>query len=250
VSRGSLLTRGHRGRRTARRSAVSSSAAGLAALALALGLSAPASAAPAIHISFNGRIAVGSWTTCPEPRLGDSCLDTVIIASDAKTYENSDQSGGGHFLRDSGDRVVLQKFWYEMRLFEGELSPVPTRESFGGTDAGVDVRIDNRLTAATATATSIPMNTTDYVTGESFRETARVKATWKPTSPLTAIRERERVSSGDVFFMSSTTGWSRDAVASGLDGGKPIPGSPTAGSAMFAARQAELTVVKGTSVRD
>lgn len=223
-----------------------SSAAGLAALAVSLGLGAPASAAPALHLNFNGRIAVGSWTTCPELQLGDTCLDTVIIASDARTYENSGQSGGGHFLHDTGDRVVLQKFWYEVRLFEGELSRFPTRESFGGTDVGVDVRIDNRLTTATAMATSIPMNTTDFVTGESFSETASVEATWEPTSPLTVIKEREQFSNEDIFLMSSTTGWSRDAVAMGLDGGEPIPGSPTAGTTMFSARQAELTVVKGS----
>jgi hypothetical protein len=180
--------------------------------------------------------------------LGDSCVDTVIIASDARTYENSDSSAGGHFLRDSGDRVVLQRFWYEVRLVEGELTPVPTMESFGGTDVAVDVDIDNRLTAATAVATSIPMNTTDYVTGESFSETASVEATWEPTSSLTVIKERERHSDRDVFLSSSTTGWSRDAVASGLDGGEPIPGSPTAGTTLFSARQVELTVVKGAHV--
>ncbi|WP_411720242.1 hypothetical protein [Mycetocola sp.] len=227
-----------------------SSAAFLAALALSVGLGPTASAAPALHLSFNGQIAIGSWTTCPELQLGDTCLDTVIIASDAKTYENSDQSGGGHFLHDSGDRVVLQKFWYEVRLIEGELSRFPTMESFGGTDAGVDVRIANRLTAATATATAIPMNTTNYVTGESFSETASVEVTWEPTGPLTVIKERERISNEDVFLMSSTTGWSRDAVASGLDGGEPIPGSSADGTMMFSARQAELTVVKGAADRD
>lgn len=244
MSRNRKLPKVHRERAGARRVAVSSAAC-LAALLVPLGLASPASAAPALHLSFNGRVAIGSWTTCPDLQVGDTCLDTVIIASDARTYENSDQPEGGHFLRDSGDRVVLQKFWYEVRLFEGEPSIFTTRESFGGTDVAVDVQIDNRLTSATAIATSIPMNTTDFVTGESFSETASVEAIWEPASPLTVIRERERFTGGDVFILSSTTGWSRDAVVSGLDGGGPIPGTSAAGTTMFSVRQAELTVVKG-----
>ncbi|MET4639538.1 hypothetical protein [Mycetocola sp. 2940] len=244
MSRKPVHARAHRDRTTARRVAVSS-AAGLAVLAFLLVVGSPASAAPALHLSFNGRLATGIWTTCPELHLGDTCLDTVIIASDAKTYENSDQPGGGHFVRDSGDHVILQRFWYEVRLVEDELTPVPTMESFGGTDVGVDVGIHNRLTAATATATSIPMNTTDYLTGESFTETVSVDVTWEPTSDLTVIRDRDRFSSVDIFLMNSTTGWSRDAVASGLVAGEPIPGSSTEDTMLVSARQAELTVVKG-----
>jgi hypothetical protein len=245
MSRRRVHSEAHRDRTGFRRTVIGSSAVGLTALTVVLSLGPPASAAPALHLSFHGRVAIGSWTTCPELELGATCQDTVIIASDAKTYENSDQAGGGHFLHDSGDRIVLQKFWYEVRLVDGELTPVPTIESFGGTDVAVDVQIDNRLTTATAIATSIPMNTTNYVTGESSSGTAAVDVTWEPTGSLAVIRERDRFSGGSVFSLSSTTGWSRDAVASGLDGGEPIPGSPTDGTTMFSVRQAELTVGKG-----
>ena len=220
--------------------------AALACFVAPLAIAAPASAGPVFHLVFNGRVAIGSWTTCPQPRLGDRCLDTVVIASDAKTYENSDQPTGGHFLHSRGDRVILRHFWYTMTEFEGELFPETTKESFGGTDVGVSVSIANRLTSASAVAPSIPMRTFDYVTGEESEETGSVSVTGQPAGPLEPIREGGRSSTRDYLMKSSTKGWSRMATASGTDGGAPIAGAVfTDETVMYSVRQAELSVYKG-----
>lgn len=221
-------------------------AAALAAAIATLGLASPASAGPVFHLVFNGRVAIGSWTTCPQPKVGDTCLDTVVIASDAKSYENSDQPTGGHFLHSKGDRVILRHFWYTITEFEGELFPRTTRESFGGTDVGVSVSITNRLTRASAVAPSIPMRTFDYVNDTESEETGSVSVTWQPAGPLEPVREGGRTSTRDYLMKSSTKGWSRMATAGGTDGGAPIAGSVVQReTVMYSVRQAELSVYKG-----
>jgi hypothetical protein len=219
---------------------------GLVALVASLAAAAPAAAGPVFHLSFHGQVALAAWTSCPQPQVGDSCFDTVVIASDATTYENSDQEGGGHFLHDRGDRVILRHFWYDVREVDGEVWFVPTRESFGGTDVGVQVGIHQRLTSATASAPSIPMHTSDYVTGQEYDETGSVSAAWQPAGDLVRIGSRQHSSTRDYFFLSSTAGWERTATATGVDDGVPITRSVVLGdTTMYSVRQVELSVYKG-----
>jgi hypothetical protein len=214
--------------------------------ALLLPVAAPAWAGPVFHTSFHGEVAIAVWTSCPQPRDGDSCYDTVVIASDARTYENSDQEGGGHFLHDSGDRVVLRHFWYDVTEVDGELWAVPTRESFGGTDVGVSVDVHRRLTAASATAPSVPMHTTDYVAGTETEETSSVSVRWSPEGTLERIAQRDRASSRDYFFLTATTGWQRQATASGVDDGVPVTRTSVPGdTVLVSVRQVDLRVYKG-----
>lgn len=221
-------------------------AAGLLGLLTPVALAGPASAGPVFKVSFHGRVATAAWTSCPAPEVGDSCFDTVVIASDAKTYETSDQDSGGHFLHDKGDRVILRHFWYDVREVDGEIWFVPTKESFGGTDAGVEVDIHHRLTSASAAATAIPMHTSDYVTGEDYTETGSVEVDWTPVGPLARLDGRDRVSTRDFFFMSSTVGWERPATAGGVDDGIPITRTVLTGDTMlFNVNQVDLSVYKG-----
>lgn len=232
--------------KSAKRKGALCSAAGLASLLASVALAPPASAGEVFHLSFNGEVAIANWTTCPEPKAGDSCEDTTVIASDARTYETSDQPDGGHFLHGAGDRVVLQRFWYEVREVDGELTGVITQESFGGTNVGVDVRIHNRLTAASATAAAIPMHTTDYAGDREFDETVSVGTTWQPTGELTRIREGGRNATRDFMFKSTTSGWSREARATGVIDGRAIQGvNVPGGTLMYSARQADLSLYKG-----
>lgn len=117
------------------------------------------------QLRFRGDVASAGWTTRPpEPTLGDSCAGTVIFAYDATTRENTDQPSDGHLIHNSGDRVVLQRFWYET-VEEGE-GPRPKllKESFGGTDDAM-VEIPYQLTSGVASA-SVPMSTYDFETQE------------------------------------------------------------------------------------
>jgi len=207
-----------------------------------------AAAGPVFQLRFHGDVALAAWTTCPEPRLGDLCADTVVIASDVRTRENTDQATGGHFIHDSGDHIVLQRFWYEIVELEGQLQTRPRRESFGGTDdASVDIH--NRLTTATASAVSVPMHTTDYVTGEESTGTDSVSVAWLPLGPLVSMHERDRFANRQQLIRSWTTGWSRDASATGRLDGSAIPGSlDTQGTMLVHADQGELSVNKGVRV--
>lgn len=227
-------------RRTSR--AMAAGAAVGVATALAAG---SASAGPVFHLSFQGRVAIAVWTSCPHPEVGDSCFDTVVIASDAKTYENNDQEAGGHFLHDKGDRVILRHFWYDVREVDGEVWPVPTRESFGGTDVA-NVDIHNRLTAAVAAAPHVPMHTTDYVNETEYDEPGSISATWSPAGPLSRITARDRASTRDYFFMESTLGWERAATAAGVDDGVPITRPLVAAdTSLTSVHQVALSVYKG-----
>lgn len=209
-------------------------------------LAAPASAGPMFISSFHGSIAIATWTSCPQPVVGDSCYDTVVIASDATTYGNSGVENGPHFERDKGDRVILRHFWYDMRLIDGELLAVTTKESFGGTDQGVTVDIDHRLRSASASAPSIPMHTTDLANDQEYDETGSVTADWLPVGELIRLDDRNVYHPGYALFLTSTLGWQVDATATGVDDGEPVTRSVyLPGTTMLTAHQVDLEVYRG-----
>jgi hypothetical protein len=208
---------------------------------------APAQAGPVFTVRFNGEVAMASWTTCPELVLGASCVDTTVFASDAKTFETSDQPSGGHHIRDHGDRIVLQRQWYTVVEVDGILTGRPTRESFGSTDQ-VDVAIPRRLTSATVTATAIPMHTTDYVAGTEYDATDSFSGSWVPDGPLMPIDDRVRLSGRFLFFLESSDGWSRSSTPVAQVDGAPVPGTPVLRE-LVAVRQSSLTVLKGENSR-
>lgn len=220
-------------------------AAGCALVAITSLAGPPAAAGPVFQLRFHGDVALAAWTTCPEPALGDLCADTVVIASDARTRENTDLETGGHFLHDSGDRIVLQRFWYEVIEFEGQLEARPLQESFGGTDDAT-VDIPNRLPSASASAASIPMHTTDYVSGEESFGTDSVSVQWLQAGPLEKMDDRGRVANRLQMIRAWTTGWWRAATASGSIDGGTIPGSLIVeGTTLIHVDQGELYVNKG-----
>jgi hypothetical protein len=40
------------------------------------------------HTWFKGLVASATWTTCPQPQVGQLCRDTVVLGFDAVTREN------------------------------------------------------------------------------------------------------------------------------------------------------------------
>ena len=190
---------------------------------------------------------MASWTTCPDFVLGASCVDTTVFASDAQTFETSDQPTGGQHLRSHGDSIVLQRQWYTVVEVDGILTGRPTRESFGSTTA-VDVAISHRLTSATVTASAIPLHTTDYVTETEFDETDSFAGSWQPNGPLTRIDDRVRISDRFLFFLEGTDGWTRSSAPVAEVDGEAVPGTATLHE-LVAVRQSSLTVLKGANSR-
>lgn len=212
-------------------------------VALPLATAPAASAADLFRVSFKGGVAVAAWTTCPVWQLGQICQDTVVIASDARTAEKYPEGRE----RDSGPRVVLQRFVYEVVDLGGRgLAGRPIRESFGGTsDAFVD--IDRRSRSATAAAPAIPMSVTQYQ-GEdsvSYSETAVLDVVWVGQGELVAIDERNHYNSREQLSLSFTKGWERPAVATGEVDGLPIPGALDArATTVINASQGELVLYR------
>lgn len=222
-------------------------------VAVATALSTPLLAAPAAHagpvftLRFTGEVAIAQWTTCPELVLGARCADTTVFASDAHTFETSDQESGSAHLRSHGDRIVLQRQWYTVVEVDGILTGRPTRESFGSTDA-VDVSISHRLTSATVSAPAIPMHTTDYVTETELDETDSFTGDWVPTGELSRLDDRVRISDRFLFFLEGTDGWTRQSAPTASVDGQAVPGATTLHE-LVAVRQSTLTVLKGANSR-
>jgi hypothetical protein len=221
-------------------------AAGMA-LAVGVALAPAAQAGPVFTIRFNGEVAIGAWTTCPELVVGESCIDTTVFASDANTFETSDQETGPAHLRDRGDRLVLQRQWYTVRLVDGIPTGVPTRESFGST-ADVDVTISHRLTFANVSAEAVPMHTTDYVAGTELDEFDSFSGDWAPAGELVRIDERVRIADRFLVFLEGTDGWSRSSAPTATVDGAPVPGTAWLHE-LVAVRQFSLTVLKGANSR-
>jgi hypothetical protein len=202
-----------------------------------------ADGAAVFQVTFHGELAIAAWTTCPTWEVGLLCEETVAIVSDAHT---SERWPGGR-LRDRADRVVLQRFWYEVvELVDPEfgtieLSSRPIRDSFGGTDLAT-VTIDTRARTAVAQAAAIPMNTTDYEGDEVYAETVAFEGRWEATGPVERLHEGPSPSAPTWIHFGMTRGWQRSATAVGTVDGQPLPPLAPDGGVIIHARQMELSV--------
>ncbi len=131
-------------------------------VALVLGMtSTPASAGRTLvfQLRFSGLVATASWTTCPQPEVGDVCVD---------------REGK---LRDRGP--VLRTLTFVYRIVGGELGTVPVAEWFGRTESA-DVDGAPRLGSATAEGT-VPVvlcSVFDPTAGLSCPDEVVVDLTW------------------------------------------------------------------------
>jgi hypothetical protein len=201
-----------------------------------------ADGAAVFRVTFHGELAIAAWTTCPTWEVGLQCEETVAIVSDAHT---SEQWPGGR-VRDRADRVVLQRYWYEVVEFVDpefgpELSTRPIRDSFGGTNLAT-VTIDTRARTAVAQAAAIPMNTTDYEGDEVYTETVAFEGRWEATGPLERLHERPSPSAPTWIHFGMTNGWQRSATAVGTVDGQPLAPLAPDGGVIIHARQMELSV--------
>lgn len=202
-------------------------------------VAAPAQAGPVTSLRFAGRLAIASWTTCPDPRPNQRCIDTEVIASDSSFKEKG-------FGRSAGPRVIYRQFRYVVNA-DG-VSSRETGETFGGTDDAA-VAVQPRLRYASATA-EVPVEVCTFDRGGDLicaPDTVAVHIEWAGAGDLRRLDERTVYPAPGVLYKSYTKGWTRTATATGtLDGG-PIPGVLTPGfpPELTAARQGEMTVCHG-----
>src|SRR5664280_458671 len=97
--------------------------------------------------------------------------------SQPKTRTNTDRPSSGLFIENSGESIVLKRFWCQIvALGGGQLGSTNVRDSFSRTDSAT-VEIPNRLTRG-ATSATVPMNTDDCVTDERSSGTDTVSVRW------------------------------------------------------------------------
>ena len=203
-------------------------------------VAAPAQAGPVTSLRFAGRLAIASWTTCPDPPPGQRYTDTEVIASVSSLKEK------GFGRRSAGPRVIYRQFRYVVRA--GGVSTRETGETFGGTDDAA-VAVQPRLKYASATAeVSVEVCTFDPA-GDLVcaPDTVAVHVEWTAVGDLLRLDERTVYPAPGVLYKSYTKGWTRTATATGrLDGG-PTPGVLTPGfpPELTYARQGEMTVCHG-----
>lgn len=183
---------------------------------------APASAGPGsrslvFQLRFTGLVATASWTTCPQPAIGDLCTDTIVFAFDTRTSEGTGQDR----IRDRGP--VLRTLTFVYRFVGGGQGTVPVAEWFGRTE---DATVEGtpRLTRATAEGT-VPVllcSVMDPTAGVSCPDELAVDLTWTGTGPRTRINEHTVIHMGVRIENTWTRGWQRAATVTGTVGDDPL----------------------------
>lgn len=199
----------------------------------------PAQAGPVTSLRFAGRLAIASWTTCPDPGPAQSCTDTEIVASVSSLKEKG-------FGRSAGPRLIYRQFRYVVSA-DG-VSTRETGETLGGTDAAT-VAVQPRLKDASAYA-EVPVEVcTFHPDGSSAcgSDTVAVRADWTAAGDIQRLDERTVYPAPGVLYKAYTKGWARTATATGTVDGVPTPGVLTPGFApqLVNARQGEMTVCHG-----
>ena len=182
----------------------------------------PASAGPGsrslvFQLRFTGLVTTASWTTCPQPAIGDLCTDTIVFAFDSVTREGTGQDK----IRDRGP--VLRTLTFVYRFVGGEQGTIPVAEWFGRTE---DATVEGtpRLTTATAEGT-VPVlicSVMDPTAGVSCPDDLAVDLTWTGTGPRARIDDHTVIHMGVRTENTWTRGWQRTATVAGTVGGDPL----------------------------
>jgi hypothetical protein len=205
--------------------------------ALALGMApAPASADQSartlvFQLRFTGLVATASWTTCPQPVIGDVCMDTDVLAFDSAGREGK--------VRDRGPTLRTLTFVY--RVVGGEFGTVPVAEWFGRTEVAA-VSGAPRLGRATAEGV-VPVvlcSVFDPTAGFTCPDEVAVDLTWTGIGSLTRIAEHDVARNEFRMENTWTRGWQRTATVRGSVGGSDL-GTPAAAE-LLRVRQGEVVV--------
>lgn len=228
----------------------------LAASVLAMSAALPVATSAGAQVSrvvFAGEVAVGEWSTCPTWHVGDRCLFTRVIAANSVTRELWPDARG-RYLTMTGPSVVLQHTWFQVVEADGELAGVPWRESAGGvgvpgfpgSGANPTVRLDTRLRSGTASATDLRIAVSEEASDwETVWRSVSVRTSWRGLGALERVREGAIFHSTDRRTThASTTGWQRQATASGSDSFAGSWGTFLGGT-LFHVRQVEAVAYRG-----
>ena len=183
------------------------------------------------QLRFTGLVATAGWTTCPEPEIGDACVDTDVLAFDSASREGK--------VRDRGPTLRTLTFVY--RVVGGELGSVPVAEWFGRTEIAT-VSGTPRLTRATAEGT-VPVvlcSVFDPMAGFTCPDDVAVDLTWTASGALTRLAEHDVARNEFRMENTWTRGWQRPATVSGTVVGS-ILGTLSAAE-MLRVRQGEVIV--------
>jgi hypothetical protein len=180
--------------------------------------SSPASADPGsrslvFQLRFTGLVATAGWTTCPEPEIGDVCVDTDVLAFDSASREDK--------VRERGPTVRTLTFVY--RVVGGEFGTVPVAEWFGRTEVAA-VSGTPRLTRATAEGT-VPVvlcSVFDPTAGFRCPDEVAVDLTWTATGVLARLAEHDVARNEFRMENTRTRGWQREATVSGTVSGADL----------------------------
>lgn len=207
----------------------------VAALVLAM-TSPPASADQSartlvFQLRFTGLVATASWTTCPQPDVGDVCVDTDVLAFDSASREGK--------VWERGPTLRTVTFVY--RVVGGELGTVLVAEWFGRTEiAAVSGR--PRLDRATARGV-VPVvlcSVFDPTAGFSCPEQVAVDLAWTGTGALNRLAEHDVARNEFRMENTWTRGWQRTATVRGSVSGGAL-GTLTAAE-LLRVRQGEVVV--------
>jgi len=183
------------------------------------------------QLRFTGLVATASWTTCPEPEIGDVCVDTDVLAFDSATREGK--------LRDRGP--TLRTFTFVYRVVGGEFGTVLVAEWFGGTETAA-VSGTPRLTRATADGT-VPVllcSVFDPAAGFACPDEVAVDLSWTGAGALTRLAEHDVARNEFRLENTWTRGWQRTATVSGSLG-DTVLGTLSAAE-LLRVRQGEVVV--------
>lgn len=210
-----------------------------AALLLLVSLLVPPAAAVAgedsstvvFRTRFTGLVASATWTTCPQPSIGDVCTDTVLLAFDSRTRDGK--------LRSRGPVVRTLTFVY--RVVGGELGTVPVAEWFGRTeDATVEATPRLERASAQATVPILICTIFEPESGLTCPDSLAVDVAWTGTGPLERIAEHAVVHMPLRLENTWTRGWQRTATAAGTVGTGPL--GVLIGAELIRADQGEIIV--------
>ena len=183
------------------------------------------------QLRFTGLAATASWTTCPEPEIGDLCVDTDVLAFDSATREGK--------VRDRGPTLRTLTFVY--RVVGGEFGTVLVAEWFGRTEIAA-VSGTPRLTRATAAGT-VPVllcSVFDPTAGFACPDEVAVDLTWTGAGALTRLDEHDVGRNEFRMENTWTRGWQRPATVTGSVSGSAL--GTLSAAELLRVRQGEVVV--------
>lgn len=171
------------------------------------------------RLTLAGYVAIGSWTTCPDPAPGAVCTDTTVYAFKTVTREGK--------WRDRAPVLKVEQYVYE--VLAGEPGVRPLLEQFGRTESAAIATQPNLdwLTASGAVPLSVCTDF-DEAAPPACAGEAAVSVSWTGTAPATRFADSWVSTNRTVLMREWGRGRERAAVAAATLGGARLGASADA----------------------